>query len=176
MNFLISSPGVRGERSQRIQHFFVCFFCGSGIALAVLAAAEPGCAGGNGGTDGVTGRTGPFTATAERKAGPQPESEWNKTRLWRKVGDSPATYIPRAYAVTASRGDSAGKWIVDQRDGKRLFVPHTSVGGLTPGVLEGEALNATNWQYGYFRPASRAAGNGTLPALRKLPEPIIRGQ
>ena len=124
----------------------------------------------------MTGRTGPFAARAERKAGPQPESDWNKTRLWRKVGDSPAIYIPRAYPVTASRSESAGRWFVDARDGKRLFVPRTPVGGLTPGVLEGEAVNATNWQYGYFRSGSRVAGDGPLPAMRKLPEPIISGQ
>ena len=111
----------------------------------------------------------------EGASGPQPETEWNRTRLWRKIADAPATYIPRAYPVSASRGNSAGKWIVDQRDGKRLFVPRTSVGGLTPGVFEGEALNATNWQHGYFRPDSRAAADRSLPMLRKLPEPVVRG-
>ena len=175
MNFLTPSPGGGTRRSQCIRRFLVCLICGSGIALAVLTAAQPGCATGNEVSRAATGRVGPFAARAERKAGPQPESEWNKTRLWRKVGDSPATYIPRAYSVTASRSASAGRWIVDVRDGKRLFVPRTSVGGLTPGVLEGEALNATNWQYGYFRADSRAAGDGSLPMLRKLPEPVVRG-
>lgn len=173
MNVQLSSRDARSNRPRRLRRFLVCFLYAGGCALAALAAAQPGCASGTEG--GITGRTGPFAARAERKAGPQPESEWNKTRLWRKIGDAPATYIPRAYPVTASRGDSAGKWITDQRDGKRLFVPRHPVGGLTPGVFEGEALNATNWEYGYFRADSRAAGEGSLPMLRKLPAPIVRG-
>lgn len=174
MNVQLSSRGDRSNRPQRLRRFLVCFIFASGGALAALAAAQPGCASGTEG--GLTGRAGPFAARAERKAGPQPESEWNKNRLWRRIANAPATYIPRAYPESASRGNGAGKWIVDARDGKRLFVPRSAVGGLSPGVLEGEALNATNWQYGYFRPGSRAAGDGSLPVLRKLPEPVIRGQ
>jgi hypothetical protein len=54
---------------------------------------------------------------------PDPESTWNKYGWWKRVSDEPPTYIPTRYSPGASRGNSAGTWFVDQRDGKRLFVP-----------------------------------------------------
>ncbi len=76
---------------------------------------------------------------AKRSRGPLPESEWNALGIWRRVADQPTTYIPKDYPITAPRGDREGTWVVDQRDGKRLFVPKAKVGDLEPGVLKGEA-------------------------------------
>lgn len=84
-------------------------------------------------------------AQAERRRGPLPESEWNKSGLWQRVGDSPATYIPRSYARSAPRTENAGSWVVDQRDGKRFFVPKVPLDGMSPGVWMGEAKKNANW-------------------------------
>ena len=53
-----------------------------------------------------------------------PESEWNLHGLWERVGSAPATYIPKGYGRNSPRGEGAGTSFVDQRDGKRLFVPN----------------------------------------------------
>ena len=76
---------------------------------------------------------------AKRSRGPLPESEWNALGIWQRVADNPATYIPKGYPITAPRGDKEGTWAVDQRDGKRLFVPKEKIGNLEPSVLMGEA-------------------------------------
>jgi hypothetical protein len=82
---------------------------------------------------------------AELKKPSTPESVWNASRVWQRVGDHPATYIPRGYSASAPRGESHGRWFVDERDGKRLFVPSQGAGALSAGVLRGEAIKATLW-------------------------------
>jgi hypothetical protein len=82
-------------------------------------------------------------SVAQRRRGPLPESEWNARGLWQRVATSPATYIPKGYPVSAPRDDAHGTWLVDQRDGKRVFVPDVKVGDLEPGVLIGEARKFT---------------------------------
>lgn len=82
---------------------------------------------------------------AKRGRGPAPESEWNALGIWRCVADQPATYIPKDYPASAPRGETQGSWIVDKRDGKRLFVPKVKVGDLELGVLMGEARKVSQW-------------------------------
>lgn len=84
-------------------------------------------------------------AAADHRRGPLPESEWNRPGLWQRVGDAPATYIPTGYPRSAPRTEKAGTWVVDKRDGKRLFVPNPDVNGVGAGVLMGEAIKVTNW-------------------------------
>lgn len=83
---------------------------------------------------------------AERSQGPRPESEWNAIGVWRRIADAPATYIPKDYPVSAPRGEADGSWVVDARDGKRLFVPKRKVGDCESAVLMGDAKKITNWQ------------------------------
>jgi hypothetical protein len=85
-------------------------------------------------------------ATAEKQRGPAPEAEWNAKGVWQRVADNPATYIPKDYPASAPRGTAEGTWVIDQRDGKRLFVPRAPVGGYPPAVLLGDAKKVTNWQ------------------------------
>jgi hypothetical protein len=82
---------------------------------------------------------------AERRRGPQPESAWNAVGLWQRVSENPATYIPQGYPASAPRSNRDGTWVMDVRDGKRLFVPNVTVEGYPPGVLLGEAKKITNW-------------------------------
>lgn len=82
---------------------------------------------------------------AARSRGPLPESEWNALGVWQRVADDPATYIPKGYPINAPRGDKEGTWVVDKRDGKRLFAPKQKVGDLEPGVLMGEARKVSQW-------------------------------
>jgi hypothetical protein len=84
-------------------------------------------------------------ASSDRRKGPLPESEWNAPGFWQRVGDTPPSYIPAGYARSAPRTEKVGTWVVDQRDGKRLFVPNTPVDGKSPGVWMGEARKVTNW-------------------------------
>lgn len=83
---------------------------------------------------------------AEHRQGPRPESEWNRLGIWRKIANSPATYIPRDYPISAPRGKADGSWVVDARDGKRLFVPNKKVGDYESAVLSADAKKITNWQ------------------------------
>lgn len=83
---------------------------------------------------------------AERRQGPRPEYQWNAMGTWRKISQNPATYIPRDYPISAPRGKSNGTWMVDARDGKRLFVPHEKAGDYDSAVLMGDAKKITNWQ------------------------------
>ena len=85
---------------------------------------------------------------AKLKQPAPPESVWNASRVWQRVGDRPATYIPRGYSPSAPRDESHGRWFVDERDGKRLFVPSRGAGALSAGVLRGEAIKATLWHSG----------------------------
>ncbi len=82
----------------------------------------------------------------ERRAGVPPESEWNAVGLWQRVGNEPATYIPKGYPATGPRGSNDGTWYDDKRDGKRLFVPNAGVEGVPCNALQGEARKVTNWR------------------------------
>ncbi|MGI9244405.1 MAG: hypothetical protein ACR2RV_26635 [Verrucomicrobiales bacterium] len=100
-------------------------------------------------------------ASKERRAGPLPESEWNRHGLWQRVAEDPAIYIVAGYGVDSPRTADAGNWFEDERDGKRVFVPLESVGEYPPSVLRGEATKVTNWQTSYKKawsdPSSRPA-------------------
>jgi hypothetical protein len=85
-----------------------------------------------------------FHSLAKRRSPPLPESEWNALGVWQRVADEPPTYIPKGYPITAPRGVEQGTWLVDQRDGKQLFVPRTKVRELEPGLMLGEARKITN--------------------------------
>lgn len=83
----------------------------------------------------------------ERKQGIPPESKWNFNQIWQRVESQPPTYIPKGYPRDLPRTESQGQWFVDQRDGKRLFVPVTRVGIYEPSILRAEATKITNWTY-----------------------------
>lgn len=85
-----------------------------------------------------------LSSVGKRLQGPVAESEWNAQGLWQRVADQPPTYIPKGYPVSAPRDDDHGLWLVDARDGKRVFAPRTKVGNTTPGVLLGEARKVTS--------------------------------
>lgn len=85
-----------------------------------------------------------LSSVRDRHKGPAPESEWNAPGIWRRVADTPPTYIPKGYPLTAPRDDAHGVWLVDARDGKRVFAPKIKVGSTEPGVLLGEARKVTN--------------------------------
>lgn len=69
-----------------------------------------------------------------------PESVWNSERTWKRVRDTPPTYIPYNYSGPFPED---GEWFTDERDGKRLFVPPGGTEGLPAGVLRSEAWKAT---------------------------------
>lgn len=75
------------------------------------------------------------------------EVEWNHLQIWRRVGDDPPTYVPKAYDVKKPRTLHEGTLIVDRRDGKRFFVPKEGVPGWSAGVLVGEARKATGYKH-----------------------------
>ncbi len=80
--------------------------------------------------------------TIKRHSSPKPEWEWNELGLWKKTQSDPATYIPKSYASPPQDGPR-GKWLVDVRDGKRLFVPATSHLGYSHQIWESEARKIT---------------------------------
>lgn len=82
----------------------------------------------------------------EHRKGPSPESEWNRIGIWYRVSDHPLTYLPKGYGRNLPRTEQAGTWVVDQRDGKRLFVPNGGADGFSSRVLLAEAKRATDWE------------------------------
>lgn len=85
------------------------------------------------------------THVAMRRSTPEPESEWNASKLWVKVASGPALYVPRAYGSRIPPATARGEWFEDSRDKKKLFVPKGGAGGLSEGVLRGEAIKITLW-------------------------------
>jgi len=85
--------------------------------------------------------------TVEHGRGPVPESEWNGTRVWRRISDHPPTYLPFGYGSSLPCNERTGTWVVDKRDGKRLFVPNNGVNGYSHAVLMADAQAATNWRF-----------------------------
>ena len=149
MNICSFSESIRGDRGSRHRGMAVVILSGVLTAGTILYS---GC--------GVLALPLQPVAAAgsramelyHRKAPVVPESEWNGSRLWEQVGDSPATYIPRSYGRNAPRGAGDGTWFVDRRDGKRLFVPKKTGGEVSAGVLRGEAIKITNWDSGHSMP------------------------
>lgn len=127
----------------------------SGITVSCRDPESFGVSGFSIGKDGSTSSYSAGTipdlisASKERKAGPLPESEWNKRGLWQRVADDPAVYVVDGYPPGAPRTAEVGDWFVDGRDGKRLFVPKETVGEYPPGVMRGEATKVTNWKMSY---------------------------
>ena len=112
---------------------------------------------------------------AERRRGPKPEAVWNQSQLWERVADNPPTYIPTGYGRSTPRTETEGTWVVDERDGKRLFAPNVKVGDLEPGVLRGEARKATTWsprEYTSTAPGIMSDGEFMAPGefLQGLPQ------
>ena len=95
---------------------------------------------------------------ATRSKSPDPESKWNNNGWWRRISDDPPSYIPTNYSATAPRTKASGTWLVDRRDGKRLFVPTgddymkvdarsitTTNEGIGPIRFEGQSGGANFW-------------------------------
>ena len=119
--------------------------CLAGCGCLALAIVHSGCATGGSGSGSSSGtpETSSWGLRKEYREGPKPESYWNSVGLWYRVSSSPPTYLPKGYGRDRSRNESAGKWVVDDRDGKRLFVPHRGAGGVSQAVLMGEARKVT---------------------------------
>lgn len=84
--------------------------------------------------------------TYDKMRDPPPESEWNVVGVWNRVSDSPPTYLPRGFSRHRSRNEKTGVWVTDERDGKRLFVPHQGADGISHAVLMADARKATEWK------------------------------
>lgn len=98
----------------------------------------------------------------EHRKGPIPESEWNRNQLWVRVSSQPAVFLPKGYGRHLPRTQNDGTWVIDERDGKRLFVPKDGVDGISYRVLLADAKSATTWQ--------------PRPSLKITPESLISGQ
>ena len=98
----------------------------------------------------------------ERRKGPIPESEWNRNQLWVRVSSQPVVFLPKGYGRNLPRTDHDGTWVIDERDGKRLFVPKDGVDGISYRVLLADAKSATTWQ--------------ARPSLKITPQSLISGQ
>lgn len=83
-----------------------------------------------------------LSRTIKRNSTPKPEWEWNGLGLWKKTQSDPALYVPKGYASSPQDGPH-GKWLVDDRDGKRLFVPASSHLGYSHQIWEAEARKIT---------------------------------
>ena len=92
------------------------------------------------GACGTAKRVGRATSDLVTGSKPDPESVWNGERTWRRVGETPPTYVPTLYRKSSMEN---GEWFVDKRDGKRLFVPTGGVEGIPESVLRAEAWMAT---------------------------------
>jgi hypothetical protein len=90
--------------------------------------------------------TDPVVGAFERMGKPPAELDWNSSGVWYRVAGEPAVYLPKGYAADRPRTEQAGSWVVDQRDGKRLFVPFSGANGFSYDVLRAEATKVTNWQ------------------------------
>jgi hypothetical protein len=102
----------------------------------------------------------------EHAKGPIPESEWNKDNLWYRVSDAPPSYLPKGFSRGRSTGPYAGTWMVDERDGKRLFIPKGGLGDIPEGTFQSVAQYATQW-----RPRS----NSMEGKLEITPETLLMG-
>lgn len=98
----------------------------------------------------------------EHRKGPIPESEWNNVKLWYRISAAPPTYLPKGFSRSRTRNESTGTWFIDERDGKRLFVPKGGAGGIPETVLMTEARNATQWRKreNYFLNPDAMSGSG----------------
>ena len=127
----------------------IALLFGTGTASLLLAVVFANCAA----PVFIAGQAVGVVATSrERSKGPEPESKWNDLGIWYRVSDDPPTYLPKGYGRHQPRGDSDGTWVVDARDGKRLFVPRGGVGDLPEGTLLADARLATEWQWQYPQP------------------------
>ncbi len=99
----------------------------------------------------------------------KPDAEWNQLGIWHRVGDKPQTYVPTGYAASAPRTDREGSWFIDQRDGKKFFVPNEKVSRWEPGVLTGEAKKITDTRVKKSPKTFRTAmEDGASVALERL--------
>jgi hypothetical protein len=97
-------------------------------------------------------------------------SDWNKLGWWHRVATDPPTYVPTGYAANRPRTAQDGRWFIDRRDGKRVFVPNTEVGGRSPQLLEGEARKVTDSP----RPVSKPSAGEVVAIVAVLPlAPIL---
>lgn len=120
-----------------------CFVCLLGVGWLVLGFVFCGC----GTLPQVINGLGEEAVI--RTSGPIPESKWNRARIWQRVRDDPATYLPVGYPKGAPREDSQGEWVVDKRDEKRFLIPHEGVDSWSRNVLFGEATKISDPRRGY---------------------------
>lgn len=101
------------------------------VLLVVWLVACPGCQ--------TIRKAGKATTNLFGGDDPSPESEWNRERTWKKIGETPPSYVPYLYEGTPG---ADGEWLIDERDGKRFFIPKEELDGLSPTVLRAEAYKA----------------------------------
>lgn len=77
------------------------------------------------------------------------------------MSNQPQIFLPKGYGRHLPRTEQAGTWVIDERDGKRLFVPKEGVDGISYRVLLADAKSATAWQ--------------PRPSLKITPESLISG-
>ena len=76
--------------------------------------------------------------------GSNDERVWNDAGVWVRVADSPKTYLPAGYDPQAPRTDAAGDWVIDEKDGKRFFIPKRGANGYSRDILFAEAWSITH--------------------------------
>lgn len=101
-----------------------------------------------------------LSESIEHAKGPIPEADWNHDKLWYRIADAPPTYLPKGYSRGRSLGPNAGSWMVDKRDGKRIFIPKGGVGDIPEGTYRSVARYATQWQ-----PHDKAMGSPSADEL-----------
>jgi hypothetical protein len=107
-----------------------------------------------------------LSESIEHAKGPLPEADWNHDKLWYRIADAPPTYVPKGYSRDRSLGPSAGMWMVDKRDAKRLFIPKGGVGEVPEGTYRSVARYATQWKPHYDKAmGSLSADELTLESL-----------
>jgi hypothetical protein len=77
-------------------------------------------------------------AYLEERLNPPQESQWNATRVWKRVSMDPPTYVPAGFSGSLAYSSEA-EWITDSRDGKRFFIPRGGVETYNEAILRAEA-------------------------------------
>ena len=142
-----SDSSVRFHRTTLAAASGLALLCSLTSLILVFGACAGSAGSGTGSTTINTTKMPNFgSMIAERMAGVPGESEWNRAGVWYRVEDTPPTYLPVGYSSGRPRTEAEGEWLVDERDGKRLFVPHGGTDRIRQPILRAEAAKVTNWE------------------------------